>query len=64
MKRTVRWGKDAWAASMKVPPKRKGNIPTPTPAPDQLERASMKVPPKRKGNHDAIPAMGRYMRPQ
>ena len=35
-------------ASMKVPPKRKGNCERPPePAPDE---ASMKVPPKRKGN--------------
>ena len=36
-------------ASMKVPPKRKGNADTPNLAISRL-RASMKVPPKRKGN--------------
>ena len=38
-----------WLASMKVPPKRKGNYPVST-APSARLQASMKVPPKRKGN--------------
>ena len=36
-------------ASMKVPPKRKGNSRNPDQA-QESEKASMKVPPKRKGN--------------
>ena len=38
-------------ASMKVPPKRKGNSRNPDQA-QESEKASMKVPPKRKGNTD------------
>ena len=37
-------------ASMKVPPKRKGNLHTRPPHPLDYSIASMKVPPKRKGN--------------
>ena len=37
-------------ASMKVPPKRKGNLCDPNIQPANDGAASMKVPPKRKGN--------------
>ena len=45
-------------ASMKAPPKRKGNGRRPTP-PIQTSQASMKAPPKRKGNLPAQAGVNR-----
>ena len=42
-------------ASMKVPPKRKGNVKRNDDAYIDGETASMKVPPKRKGNSHGMP---------
>ena len=46
-------------ASMKVPPKRKGNAGSPGSSVGQSSDASMKVPPKRKGNGHFVFSFGR-----
>ena len=50
------WASEQREPSMKVPPKRKGNIDSAVMVPVILE-PSMKVPPKRKGNKDPTHAL-------